>query len=368
MAAVSNNSSSGSAVYYRIAFAEERRIIDSVQATGAVTPVALVSVSSQISGQIKELNADFNKEVRRGDVLAVIDPLGFQIAVEQSEAQLGIAMASVQKAEIALRQTQADFDRKKALAGKGVGAQADSTIAEATRDIAAADLENSRHALKGAEAAVKQAHADLDRTVIRSPVYGTIIVRNVEVGTTVAASLQAPVLFTIAQDLRQMQINTSIPEAEIGRIRPGQRVEFTVDAFKGRTFEGEVVQIRKQPQITQNVVTYTVVANAPNENLLLLPGMTATARIIIDDNEKQLAVPNAALRFHPPGQPRGVDNAVYVQRDGALVGIPVQLGATDGAFTAITAEALRPGNSVVTGLSESPGQGAQKEQKVLGVF
>lgn len=354
---------------YRLATVERRRIVEAVQATGSVMPVALVSVSSQISGQIKEIYADFNHEVHAGDPIALIDPLTYRIAVEQSEAQVGIARSNVQKAEVALDDAEADWTRKRALAERGTGAKADATKAQAVRGLAAAERDNARYALQGAEAALKQARADLDRTVIRSPVDGTVIVRNIEIGTTVAVSLQAPVLFTIAQDLRKMQVNTSVPEAEIGRIRVGQRMEFTVDSFPGRIFVGEVIQIRKQPQSTQNVVTYTVVASAPNPELLLLPGMTATARIIVDDNDGKLSVPTAALRFRPPGEPRSLESRVFVERQGRQAEVRVSVGSTDGAYTAVTAEGLAEGDRVITGLAGGAATDTPSESRgLLGIF
>ncbi|OHV72729.1 efflux RND transporter periplasmic adaptor subunit [Ensifer sp. LCM 4579] len=350
---------------YRVAAVERRQIVESVQVTGSVVPVALVSVSSQVSGQIKEIYADFNREVSRGDAIALIDPLSFEIAVEQAEAQVGIARAGVQKAEVALRDAETDLRRKHALAANGTGSKLEESKATAQRDLAAAELDNATHALLGAEATLKQARADLDRTVIRSPVDGTVIQRGIEVGQTVAVSLQAPVLFTIAQNLREMQVNASIPEAEIGRIRVRQRMEFAVDSYPGQIFSGEVTQIRKQPQMTQNVVTYTVVASAPNMELRLLPGMTATARIIIDDIGGKLSVPTTALRFRPPGEPRSLEARVFVERDGLPVAVPVRPGATDGAFTAITSDGLKEGDRVITGLAVASGQAPVSERRRL---
>jgi HlyD family secretion protein len=337
-------------VNYRLAPVEERAIVESVEATGTLTPVALVSVSSQVSGQIKLIHADFNDEVRLGDVIAEIDPLSFKIAVEQAEAEVGVARANVWKAQVSLRDAEGDLEGKTALAAGGNGSKIDKRKAEALKDLASAQLDDATHGLKRTEASLKQAIADLDRTFIRSPVDGTVIQRNIEIGTTVAVSLQAPILYTIAQDLREMQVNTSIPESEIGRIRTGQKIEFTADSFPGQIFRGTVVQIRKQPQITQNVVTYTVVATAPNPDALLLPGMTATAKIIIDENEMKLAVPTAALRFRPPSEPRSAVNRVFVERDGQAVAVPVTLGVSDGAYTAVANAGLTAGDTVIIGL------------------
>jgi HlyD family secretion protein len=356
-------------ISYRFSNVETRQILDTVQATGNVRPVALVSVSSELSGQIREYRADFNDEVRRGDLLAVIDPVLFEIAVDQSEAQVGMARSNVLKAEVALREAEAEFQRREVLASRGSGSQAEMGTAEAKRDLAMAQLEDASYAQRLAEAGLRKAIRDLERTRIHSPVDGTVIQRNIEVGQTVTVGYDAPVLYTIAQDLREMQVNVSIPESEIGRIRGGQRVEFTVDAYAGRSFDGEVLQVRMQPQNTQNVVTYTVIVTAPNPDLLLLPGMTATANVIVNETDTTLAVPTAALRFRLPDEPRGGQSRVLVERDGDVVAIPVRLGATDGSYTAIEAEGLQAGDSVITGLAGGASQGvAQDSRRLLGIF
>ncbi|ASY66789.1 Macrolide-specific efflux protein MacA (plasmid) [Sinorhizobium sojae CCBAU 05684] len=346
-----------------------RRIVDRIEVTGTVRPVALVNVSSELSGQIKEFRADFNDEVRRDDVLALIDPRLFEIAVEQAQAQVGVAESDVLKAEVSLRDAEEEFERKKSLAARGTGSQVDLSKAEAARDLAEAQRQDAGYALASAEAGLKKAKSDLERTGIRSPVDGTVIHRNIEVGQTVTVGLDAPVLYTIAQDLREMQVNVSVPEAEIGRIHPGLRMEFTVDAYPGQLFQGKVLQIRLQPQTTQNVVTYTVIAAAPNPDLSLLPGMTATARIIVDETGTTLAVPTAALRFRLPNEPRGGENRVLVARGGQVTAVPVKLGASDGGFTAVTAEGLSPGDIVITGLAAGASQGgAQDGRRLIGIF
>lgn len=354
---------------YRVAEIELRRIVQSVDATGAVAPVALFSVGSQVSGQVKEVYADFNKEVARGEPLALIDPLSFEIAVEQAEAQMGVAKAGVAKAEVLLLDAETDLARKSSLIKSGSVAQAEVAKATAARDLAQTERDNAFYALKNAKATLRQATADLDRTLIRSPVDGTVIVRAVEVGTNVAVSLQAPILFTVAKDLKKMQINTSVPEGEIGRIRTGQQVQFTVDSYPGRLFRGEVEQVRKQPQTSQNVVTYTVIVSAPNPELLLLPGMTATTKIIIEAPDPKLAVPTAALRFRPPGVARAVGARIFLERDGEAVAVPVLAGASDELFTAVNGETLVSGDMVITGLAagdvEAP---VEERRKILGLF
>ncbi|MDP2120087.1 MAG: efflux RND transporter periplasmic adaptor subunit [Hoeflea sp.] len=358
-----------SSANFRLAEAELRRIIQSVDATGSVTPVALFAVGSQVSGQIKEVYADFNSEVTRGQPLALIDPLSFQINVDQAEATVGVARAGVDKAEVLLRDAEADLERKTALASNGSGTKAEAAKALANRDLAQTQRDDAFFSLKGAEAALRQARTDLERTVIRSPDDGTVIVKAVEVGTNVAVSLQAPILFTIAKDLQQMQINMAIPEAEIGRIRVGQQVDFTVDSYPGRPFQGAITQIRKQPQSTQNVVSYTVIATAPNPELLLLPGMTATAKIIIAAPDPRLAVPTAALRFRPQGVARSPGARLFVERDGEAMAIAVIAGASDESFTAIEAEGINPGDLVITGLAGNGSDGpAESGGSVLSIF
>jgi HlyD family secretion protein len=383
-----------------------RRLIrEVVTATGSLTPVALVSVSSQVSGQIKEIYADFNDEIALGTAIAQIDPTSFDIAVEQAEAELDMAHASVatqratidrlasdletagfdlaaatantEYARIRADDAAAEEGRKQALGQNGPAAdrerahfaylaseaqvrsaeavaQAKETLvdsAAAQLRSAIAQLDNLDAVVRQRAAALEKARAELERTVIRAPVNGIIIQRSIEVGQTVAVSLEAPSLFAIAQDLRAMQVKAAIAEADIGRMRVGQSLEFTVDSYPGRLFNGQVIQIRKQPQTNQNVVTYTVVASAANPELLLLPGMTASATIIVEETESQLAVPNSALRFRPRGDQSNARDRVYIQQDGQLLAAAVVTGATDGAFTAIVSDVLREGDTVITGVA-----------------
>ncbi len=407
---------------YRLAAIERRTLTERVSATGTLYPVAVVSVSSQVSGQIKEIYADYNQTVRKGDPIALIDPITFEIAVKQAEADLEIAQASVQTqqatvermladldtvrydvaaanansefAEIRLRDAEADAQRKQALGAAAtkadkekaqsatLGAQAQLRSAQATEDgkrsivtsaqaqlrSAQAQILNLEALVRQREAALRQARIELERTVIRAPVNGTVTIRNTEIGQTVAVSLQAPILFTIAQDLRQMQVNTSVSEAEIGRIKVGQQFEFTVDAYPGQPFKGEVVQIRLQPQTTQNVVSYTVVARAANIDLLLLPGMTATASIIIRRSEPRLVVPTAALRFRPPGEPRLDFARIYVHDGRQAVPVSVEIGISDRGFTSIEGKGLVEGQHVVMGLADKNTQSAGTGGKTIGIF
>lgn len=391
---------------YRVAPIVRRVLVEKVPATGSVHPVALVSVSSQVSGQIKEIYVDFNDLVKKDDPLALIDPLSFQIAVDMAKAELDLANASVlahnatidrlhtdlvalghdrdaatatvDQARALVADAQADVARKQALTNLSstvelqkaqtnlatAAAQLRAAIAtersreaaiqsgQASLRAAEAQLENIRAAARQRTAALRQATAELERTVIRAPVNGSVTVRSVEPGQTVAVSLQAPVLFTIAQDQRQMQVMATVSEADIGRIRLGQKLEFTVDAYPGRMFRGEIVQIRVQPHSVQNVVAYTVVANAQNADLLLLPGMTATSNIITNRTEPVLAVPSAALRFRPPGESRQGAPRIYVLDGNQAVPVEVTIGTNDSGFTEVRGDGLAEGVQVVTGLAD----------------
>jgi HlyD family secretion protein len=342
---------------FRLARADTGTIVSAVSSTGTVNPVVTVLVGSQVSGQIKELLADFNTPVTSGQIIARLDAdqtdarmaqaqadlnpseasLAMQRAqADRSKAEIDTARANVAnnranvvRSEAVLKDAERDYQRKSDLLKRGAGTAADTDRAETAVDTAKAQLvqakaqheasiaslEATQAAMKVSEsqivaaeaqitqrhAAIQQVQVDLDRAEIRSPIDGVVIQRSVDVGQTVAASFQAPELFRIAQDLRRIEVWASVDEGDVGRVQPGQDVTFTVTAFPGTTFRGEVMQVRLGPQTIQNVVTYTVVIAADNPDLRLLPGMTATVRIVSDRRESVLRVPNAALRYRPPG-------------------------------------------------------------------
>ena len=316
-------------VKYRLAKIERGPLAAVVVASATLNAVTTVQVGSQISGQIKEIYADFNTPVKKNQVIARIDPATFELRVAQAGADLdavksAVAVArstlAVQQAELArvkinLADVQRDFERKKTLVEKNFISPAEldkaRTLLDATREqlkaveaqvqVNQSQVESALAAVKQRESLLKQAQVDLERTIIRAPVDGTVILRNVDAGQTVAASMQAPVLFTIAKDLRDMQVEAAIDEADIGRLRVGQQASFTVDAFARRGFSGEITQIRKSPLNVQNVISYTVVISAANSDLSLLPGMTANVRIVVEQRENALKAANAALRFRPAG-------------------------------------------------------------------
>ncbi len=300
---------------YRLAKVERGALTAVVSATGTLNPVVSVQVGSQVSGQIRELLVDFNSVVKEGQLIARIDPETFQQKVRQAEADLDAARAAVNvqraqllQAQVGLADAQRDFERKKLLVEKNFISSAERDKAQSALDAARAQVQVAEAQSRNSEALVRQRAAqlaqnkvDLERTAIRSPVDGVVVKRSVDTGQTVAASLQAPELFIIAKNLTDMQVETSIDEADVGRVRIGQKSTFTVDAFPGRNFEGEVQQVRKAAQVVSSVVTYTVIVSASNADLRLLPGMTANVRIIAAHKDKVLKVPNAALRFKPAG-------------------------------------------------------------------
>jgi HlyD family secretion protein len=271
---------------YRTALVDRGDIRVNVSATGTLTAVTTVQVGSQVSGTIQALYADFNDQVKKGKTLAQLDPTFLQAQVSQSEADL-------QKAQVQLNQAQRDYDRQKPLRDAGLASQAEVDATETA-------LEAAKATVKSSQASLDRARTNLEYATIASPIDGVVVSRNVDVGQTVAASLSAPTLFTIANDLTQMQLDASVDEADIGQVQVGQKVTFSVDAFPDRTFGGTVKQIRLAPQTVQNVVSYDVIVLVSNPDLKLLPGMTANATFLIDEVDGAMRVPAAALRFHPP--------------------------------------------------------------------
>jgi HlyD family secretion protein len=321
--------SGDSAVSYRTAVIERGALQAAVSSSGTVTPVRQVSVGSQVSGQITEMLVDFNSEVKSGQLIARIDPQSFEYKVHQASADLEAAraavlnaqanvvavMANVSKARLDADNAQRDLARKQDLLAQAFISQAEFEnarnlagtlgevvkVAQAQLEVAKAQVASAQAVVRQREASLSQAKVDLEHTQIRSPVDGIVIKRSVDVGQTVAASLQAPELFIIARNLNDMQVEASIDEADVARVRPGQRVSFTLDAMPGRTIEGQVGQIRKAAVSAQNVVTYTVVIPFDNPGNALLPGMTANVRIVVDVRDNALKLPNAALRVRIAG-------------------------------------------------------------------
>src|SRR5438477_3770661 len=271
---------------YQTATVTRGPITQLVTATGTLNPVVNVQVGSQVSGNIAKLSADFNSQVKAGQAVAQIDPMLFQAAVTQAEGDVASAQAALELAKVNASRTQALFNQKNS--------------SQQDVDQAMANLHQAEGNVKIKQGALDKAKADLDHCTITSPIDGVVISRSVDVGQTVAASLQAPVIFQIANDLTKMQIDSNVAEADVGAVQMGQDVDFTVDAFPTRTFHGKVVQVRNAPITVQNVVTYDTVIGVDNKDLKLKPGMTANVSVIIAHKDNVLQLKNAALRFRPP--------------------------------------------------------------------
>jgi HlyD family secretion protein len=299
---------------------ERGEIQDAVEATGTINAVITVQVGSQVSGTIAKLNVDFNSSVHKGDIVALIDPALFQGAVLQASADLDnakanlvAAQANLEKAKATAVQTKADYDRTALLTKDKIMSQQQLDIARANNDSAnaavggaVANVTQARAQVSQKEAALTVAQTNLNYTVIRSPIDGTVVARNVDVGQTVAASLQAPTIFTIAQDLTKMLVYTKTDESDVGNIKPGKQVSFKVDAFPKDTFHGAVGQVRMNATTVQNVVTYDTIIEFSNPELKLFPGMTAYVTIPVATVQNVLKLPNTALRYKPPMPPEEV--------------------------------------------------------------
>src|SRR6266852_8045042 len=274
-------------------------IVDTVGATGTLQAVVTVLVGSQVSGNIAWLGADFNTIVHKGQVVARLDSSLFDAQVAQAKANLLKSTADVDHNKVALRDTQTKYARAQELATRSLIPQSDLDAAKIAVDEAQATLQSSQATVEQSRANLNQAQVNLDHCVITAPIDGIVIQRSVDVGQTVAASMQAPTIFIIAADLTKMQVNANIDEADVGRIRPGQAVTFRVDAYPNEEFQGMVAQIRLQPVVVQNVTTYGTIVNVPNKELKLKPGMTANLKVQIAKRSDVLRVPNASLRFRP---------------------------------------------------------------------
>ena len=296
-------------VTFKTAPIEQRRIVAKVTASGTLQATVTVQVGAQVSGRIQKLFADFNSTVKKGELVAKIDPQLFQAAVEQANANFVSAKAGVAKADAQLHDADLQEKRTKALFDQTLASAADLQSAETNLSVARAGVDVAKASLEQAQASLHQAQVNLSYTNIYSPIDGTVISRSVDVGQTVAASLQAPVLFTIAEDLRKMQVHTNVAEGDVGRLMTGQEATFTVDAFPGQRFKGKIGQIRNAAQTLQNVVTYDAVIDVDNTDLRLRPGMTATVTVLYAERQSVLAVANAALRFRPGSDVLGPTSA-----------------------------------------------------------
>ena len=331
-------------------------IEQSVTATGTVNAVTNVLVGTQVSGTIKKLYVDFNSRVKKGQIIAQIDPATFESQVQQAQANLLSAEAGLDKSNTALVDAKRTFERNKELFSKNLIARSDLDTAETNYEAARAQVSASKALIEQAKASLDYAKQNLEYTKILSPVDGIVISRAVDVGQTVAASFQTPTLFTIAQDLTKMQIDTNVAESDIGVVKVGQEVEFTVDAYPDTTFKGKVWQIRQAPIIVQNVVTYDVVIQVDNRDLKLMPGMTANVSIIIQTRHDVLRITNAVLRFRMTERPAGSGGTGSPEKKGPAVwalvnGKPKRVlitpGISDGTYTEVVAGDFQEGQQLI---------------------
>ncbi len=373
---------------YRTAAVDKGDITQTVTATGALSAVTTVQVGSQVSGIIAKLYADFNSKVKKGDLLAELDPTPFQAQVEQQQA-------NVLKAVVDARNAQITFNRQKRLLAEGLAAQADFDSAKAAYDAANAQVSQ-------AKAGLSQAQTNLKYTKIASPIDGIVVARQFDVGQTVAASFQAPTLFTIAQDLTKMQVSADVSESDIGRVQVGEPVRFTVDAYPERQFRGSVSQIRLNATVNQNVVTYPVIVEVSNPDLMLRPTMTANVSIDVAVVHDVLRIPNAALRWkpevtiaapasspeeraaksdqqggtqamarqfgqtgggtRPAGGGRGGSRPTTIYElqgpKGELKPVEIRTGITDGRYTQVVSGDVKPGDPVIVGLATAKASAA----------
>lgn len=353
---------------YVTAPVERGPIVATVTATGTVNPVKSVTVGTYVSGPIQDIFVDYNSPVTKGQVIAKIDPRTYQGKVDRARAELSTAIAGVEKARADAKLRRLQEARQEALARTRVVSRDELDVSRSTAEQAEAQLKLAEAAVEQAQASLREAEVNLGYTDIVSPVDGIVVSRDVQVGQTVAASFQTPTLFVIAEDLKRMQVNAFVSEADIGRVREGQRATFSVDAYPGRSFPAIVRQVRNSPQSVENVVTYDVVLDVDNEEQLLKPGMTANVSVVTAEANDVLKVPTAALRFQPPppgdgavaaprptagasekAEPAGArGEAVWVLSRGVPKRVPVTPGLSDETMTAVTSDALEPGDRVIT--------------------
>jgi HlyD family secretion protein len=420
------NKNNGNGVRFKKEAIKKGSIEALVVTTGTLNPVTTVDVGSQVSGQIKDIYVDFNSEVKEGQIIARIEQSFFLTRVQQNKANYQSAVAAVEKSKVTLANNKKKLDRALDLFNKDLISFEEKDTAETQYFSSKADLQSSEAKLQQANSQLESSQVDLEYTIIKSPINGVVINRNVNVGQTVAASFQAPVLFQIANDLSKMQVECSVDEADIGRVKESQRVTFTVDAFPDDNFTGTVSQVRYSPDIVQNVVTYTTIVAVENPEMKLRPGMTATVSMVVGEAKNKLLVPNSALRFTPqftqeemqamfenmkrerqarrgdlvqsggatPGQtgrqgsssgPQfGMGEGHGMQRsqrkdvgrvwiedeEGNLKPVMIRTGVTDNTYTEIVRGGLEEGQAVITGENKGDGGDSNRSNEAMrrGMF
>ena len=344
---------------YKTEAAQFRTIKSYVTATGTLRPLNQVDVGVEVSGTLVDVLADFNDRVAEGDVLARVDTDRLEAQLSQTTANLEQAKANLIDARAAAQEARSRFRRAEQLHGRGFVSDQGLDGARATRDRANAAIASAAARVSVAEAAVQSDTTALSKAVIRAPINGIVLSRTIEPGQTVAATFQTPILFTLAEDLSKMELHVDIDEADIGSIAEGQDATFQVDAYPGQSFEAKLISIRNAPQTIQGVVTYESILSVDNSALILKPGMTATAEILVAEVQEALSVPSSALRFAPAGEetvpPTPIEGEfgqasgqVFVQSaDGSLIKVSVTTGLTDNTFTEVLSGDLQQGDAVV---------------------
>lgn len=340
-------------VSYKSVPIKKRTIIESVEASGIVNPVQTVDIGTQVSGTIKEIYVDYNSQVKKGQLLAQIDPSLFQAQVDKARSDLNAAKANYEKSKTMLEYEKKNYERYARLYTKNYVSRNDVDLAEANYKSNLAEVNAMKAQINQASATLENNLTNLRYTKIISPVDGVVVSRSVDVGQTVAASFQTPTLFLVAQDLTQMQIEVSVSEADIGKVKVGQEVSYTLDGYNDETFYGKVSQVRISPTTVSNVVTYTVIVDVTNEDNKLIPGMTANVSIITNKSKDTLAVPIAAFRFTPKeitGGKKYEKQGVWIMdKRKKPVRIEIQSGATDGDYTEIISNEIKEGDRVIIG-------------------
>lgn len=371
------------AVTYKTAKLEKGTIVSTVSATGNLSAVTTIQVGTQVSGTIQKLYVDYNSRVKKGQAIAEIDPSLFNASVEQSQGNYLVAEANLLKAKVNLADAERTLQRNRELLADGIISQGDFDLTETAWQAAKASVKAAEGSVAQSRGSLMQSKTNLRYSIIRSPVDGIVISRAVDVGQTVAASFQTPTLFTIAQDLTKMQIEVSVDEADISRIKLGQSASFTVDAYPEQKFEGAVAQVRSAPVVNQNVVTYVVVVNVDNSELKLKPGMTANVSVVVAKKDDVVKIPPAALRFKPkgvdeqaqakgesasppasmgkgggkPGEKKG-GQVVYVLKEGRPAPVSVKTGIAGSGSVELLEGPLKEGDEVI--IEQSGGEAKKK--------
>ena len=341
----------------------QETITEYVEASGTIKPINTIAVGTQVSGTVAKIYVDYNSVVKKGDMLAELDPSLFQSNVDQSTAKLNNARASLSRATASLNYKKNNYQRYKNLYAKNYVSKDEVELAYSNYQQALAEVSSATAEVNAAQATLKNNMTNLGYSKITSPVDGTVISRAVDVGQTVAASFNTPTLFEVAKDLTQMQIETSVSEADIGKIKVGQVAKYTLDGYQDRTFEGKVTQVRLASTTTNNVVTYTVIVSVDNSEGLVIPGMTANVSIVVNDVKNALCVPNQALKFSPADNTQKYEKqGVWIKTNPGLKRFDVDLGAFDDNKTQIITKEVNVGDKVCVGTL-----GGKKTKKSTGM-